>query len=383
MSSSNPQRAQIGQLLMAKNAITQVELNSALNHQNRWGGKLGEILKQLGFIKESVLVQVLSEIFQIPFVNLGQLDIELDALELVTGGFARDHLLLPIKLERVPRRTLHVAVARPEYGSAVDELKFLTGISNVKAYLAGETELHAAINKCYSGNLGPGRTIRTGAIEVDIGSPASQEMVIERFNKEELIRAVDTKEQGVAGRLSDMGIVDMLQILGAGGKTLAIHLTCPLGTGRIYLNTGHIIHADTDYVQGAQALYEMVTWHEGTFTIQPNPPEVEQTIYEHNDALILEGLRIMDERQAQNEQASDSRIQFYEPPTTSTVGTPPAGVPARATSQGAATPASSTAAGAPGELLAVDKQVRLLLRILIRKGLLTETEARAILYGKV
>ena len=365
------QRVPIGQMLMARKAITQLELNAALNHQGRWGGKLGTILSKLGYIKESTLNQALSEIFQIPVLNLAQTEVEMDALELVPAAFARDHAVLAIKLEKSPRKTLHVAVCRPENTASLDELKFLTGINHVKPYLASETEIMGAIGKCYAGTAVPGKSIRLGGVEIDSSYRAGNEMVIERFNKEELIRAIDTREQGVAGNLGDMGIVEMLQILGAGGKSVAIHLNGPLGTGRIYLDNGHIVHADTDYIQGPRAAFELVTWHEGTFTLKPNPPGLERTIFENNDALILEGLRLADERAA--EEASEPRIHFYEPPPTTTVVTPPA----------RSAPETKSATEPAEALLPTDKQVRLLLRILVRKGLLTETEARAILHGKV
>src|SRR5436190_12256714 len=93
-------RPPIGQMLLAKKAISQIELNAALNHQNRWGGKLGTILNKLGYIKEGTLIQVLSEIFQIPVVNLGQTGVETDALELVPVSFAREKEVLPLKLEK-------------------------------------------------------------------------------------------------------------------------------------------------------------------------------------------------------------------------------------------------------------------------------------------
>ena len=389
MTSSSPQRVPIGQMLMAKKAISQLELNAGLAHQHRWGGKLGTILNKLGFIKEATLNQVLSEIFQMPVINLAQTEVEMDALELVPAAFARDHVVLPLKLDRTPRKVLHVAVARPEDTASVDELKFLSGIPQVRAYLAGETELQGAISKCYSAAAVPGKKIRLGGVEIDTRLHPTKEMVIERFSKEELIRAIDTRDQGVSGTLEEMGILDILQILGAGGKTIAIHLSGPLGNGRIFLTDGQIVHADTDHVQGPRAVYELVNWIAGTFTLRPPPPEVQRTIFESNDALILEGLRQADERDADDE--GMSRLHFYEPPTTNVVAQP-AGA---ATQEGAASPspqvrgaatptaAATTSAGADPELLPVDKQVRLLLRILVRKGLLTETEARAILYGKV
>ncbi|MFN7952787.1 MAG: DUF4388 domain-containing protein [bacterium] len=371
MTTPTAQRVPIGQMLMAKKAISQLELNAALNHQNRWGGKLGTILNKLGYIKETTLNQVLSEIFQIPVLQLAQTEVEMEALELVPAAFAREHGLLAIKLEKSPRKTLHVAVSQPENTASLDELKFVTGISHVKAYLAGEVEIMGAIGKCYSGSAVPGKSIRLGGVEIDSSYRAGNEMVIERFNKEELIRAIDTREQGVAGSLVDMGVVEMLQILGAGGKTITIHLNGSLGTGRIYLDNGHIVHADTDYIQGPRAALELVTWQEGTFTLRPNPPDLERTIFDNNDALILEGLRLADERAA--EEASEARIPFYEPPPTTTVVTP-APKPA---------PEPKHASEPEDALLPTDKQVRLLLRILVRKGLLTETEARAILHGKV
>ena len=58
MASSRPR---IGQIFLAKKLITQLELNTALQHQERFGERIGSILTKLNYVTESDLVQILSD----------------------------------------------------------------------------------------------------------------------------------------------------------------------------------------------------------------------------------------------------------------------------------------------------------------------------------
>ena len=47
----------IGDLLVQAGMIDQMQLRTALGHQKRWGGKIGKVVVDLGFIDEEVMLR--------------------------------------------------------------------------------------------------------------------------------------------------------------------------------------------------------------------------------------------------------------------------------------------------------------------------------------
>lgn len=100
---------------------------------------------------------------------------------------------------------------------------------------------------------------------------------------------------GVKGRLKDMGLVDIVQIFNAERKTVAIHLGSEMGYGRVYMKDGDMVHAVYREFTGPEAFYMLLAWKDGEFEVEPDAAAPETTINESPEALILEGLRRLDE----------------------------------------------------------------------------------------
>jgi hypothetical protein len=100
---------------------------------------------------------------------------------------------------------------------------------------------------------------------------------------------------GVKGRLKDMGLVDIIQIFNAERKTVAIHLGSDMGYGRVYLKDGNIVHATYRDLTGTAAFYQFLAWEDGEFEVEPDVVSPEKTIDGSTEALILDGLRRLDE----------------------------------------------------------------------------------------
>lgn len=106
---------------------------------------------------------------------------------------------------------------------------------------------------------------------------------------------------GAHGRLADMNLIDLIQALGPGRKTVRITVQChkldtlPLS---IYLNQGAITHAKSGELSGAEAVYEGLTWADGTWMIEPVAPEdiPEQNNHLSNEGILMEGCRLLDEK---------------------------------------------------------------------------------------
>lgn len=107
--------------------------------------------------------------------------------------------------------------------------------------------------------------------------------------------AAPSRAAAVSGSLAELGLPDLLQVLGAGQKTVRVTLERGSAMGIVELASGHIVHAELGALHGEDAFYRIVAWTEGNFRIDPVIEVVSRTIEGSNDALILEGLRRLDE----------------------------------------------------------------------------------------
>jgi hypothetical protein len=112
-------------------------------------------------------------------------------------------------------------------------------------------------------------------------------------------------EMGVKGRLKDMSLVDIIQIFNAERKTSAIHLGSDLGYGRVYVKNGDIVHAVYRDLTGSEAFNQLLTWMDGEFEVEPGAEAPEQTISESAEAVILDGLRRLDESRGKGADSGD------------------------------------------------------------------------------
>jgi DNA-binding response OmpR family regulator len=110
----------------------------------------------------------------------------------------------------------------------------------------------------------------------------------------------DDKITGARGRLADMNIIDLMQALSPGRRTVRISVS-PENAGDklvIYLNKGVISGAELGNLKGADAVYEGMTWTSGTWVVEPvNPeslPESNNTV--SNDSILMEGAYRLDEK---------------------------------------------------------------------------------------
>ncbi|HVP56890.1 MAG TPA: DUF4388 domain-containing protein [bacterium] len=105
---------------------------------------------------------------------------------------------------------------------------------------------------------------------------------------------------GMAGRLADMNLVDLVQALGLGRKTVKIVVQNEddqPDTLTIYLQDGALVFAALGDLAGAQAVYAGMAWVTGRWTVEPVTAEEipEPNNDESNEAILMEGCRLIDE----------------------------------------------------------------------------------------
>lgn len=93
---------------------------------------------------------------------------------------------------------------------------------------------------------------------------------------------------GVQGNLREMGIIEMVQILGAGGRNVHIRLEHAGRPAELVLQKGQIIHAADANRRGEEAALEILAWTEGSFRIAPLKKIPPVTVTASTDTLLLQ-----------------------------------------------------------------------------------------------
>jgi hypothetical protein len=121
------------------------------------------------------------------------------------------------------------------------------------------------------------------------------------------------REASVAGSLSDMGVADLVQTLEMGKKSGELHLKARTGArATCHFRTGRVVDCELGgALQGEEAFYRILRWHEGGFAIEFKPSEREERIQLPTQALLLQGMRRIDEWRRVVEQlpALDRRLE--------------------------------------------------------------------------
>ncbi len=169
LEASAPEATQrIGELLLAKKAISRHQLEIALAEQRRTGQPVGKVLIALEFIPEETMRDLLGEALEQETVDLTTRTQEAEALRYIPKGFARQHTVLPLEWD-AQRQQLTVAMTNTFNMAVLDTLQTVLpkGVV-VRPLLASESELLAAIDRFYGFDLsvdGILHEIETGEVD--------------------------------------------------------------------------------------------------------------------------------------------------------------------------------------------------------------------------
>jgi len=135
-----------------------------------------------------------------------------------------------------------------------------------------------------------------------------KELMEEAFDPLEERPPAQPVGSGVEGSLSEVSLVDLLQIFGLNRRTGTLVLQHGPQQGRIYLSEGSVVSAVLGETTGEKALYRILRWQEGNFRYIPGHADVTLDISRSMDALLMEGMRQLDEW--------DSLVKLMPPPGT-------------------------------------------------------------------
>lgn len=145
-------RVRLGQMLLDEGCISEVQLKSAIAHQDRWNTRIGEALVALGYLSERTMLAALARQLGVPYVELGDRRIPRAVLNLVPLAIIRRRHLIPLGLlqQAHHRGPLLVAVSDPSDLGSLDEVAFAAGFP-VKAVLASQADVDRTIDRHFEG----------------------------------------------------------------------------------------------------------------------------------------------------------------------------------------------------------------------------------------
>lgn len=137
---------QLGELLIEWGIIDKRQLDKGLEHQKEKGGLIGEILVELGFVKEEDIAQALTAQYGFPYLPLSSYEINPDVIQIIPGRVARQYLLIPI--DKIGNN-LTVAMSNPLNIQAIEDVELISG-SNVQTFVSTSSDIKKAIAKYYN-----------------------------------------------------------------------------------------------------------------------------------------------------------------------------------------------------------------------------------------
>jgi type II secretory ATPase GspE/PulE/Tfp pilus assembly ATPase PilB-like protein len=186
------QKMPLGEQLIHAGLLMEVQLELAKREQQRHGGRLGQILVQLGFVRPEALAEFLARQAGTESINLNRLSVDQSILSLVPVDVARRCVGMPVS--RI-NGTLTVALADPFDVTAVDTLQQVTGLG-IEVVTAPERDILNCLEMYYSSGDTIDQSIEKVLEEKDKQSQAAQtleEVLNKMANKDEdapVIRAV-------------------------------------------------------------------------------------------------------------------------------------------------------------------------------------------------
>ena len=129
----------------------------------------------------------------------------------------------------------------------------------------------------------------------------------------EMIREqIVINDEGFAGTLKNIQLMDLIQMCCFSGITMAISVMKGSRQGTIHIKDGEIVHAVCENITGENAFYNILAWQNGSFeTIKAATP-FEHTIEKNHNYLLLEAARLSDlKTEAENLAVEQVRWEDY------------------------------------------------------------------------
>jgi pSer/pThr/pTyr-binding forkhead associated (FHA) protein len=142
--------------------------------------------------------------------------------------------------------------------------------------------------------------IKLIAVTAESAQPTEEE-ARQRLEVNAQKRSAQTAAQPrpMSGTIDEIPLPDLLQLLSTSRKSGVLSIRSDQAVGKIYLRKGQIYYASIDdnfAVKPQKSIYRLLTWTTGTFELDPpDERQVMEEISEATEALLMEGMRQLDE----------------------------------------------------------------------------------------
>ena len=126
----------------------------------------------------------------------------------------------------------------------------------------------------------------------------------------ECLESLLGRESGSGFRgVQSKSLVDIVQLECISQSSSVLRITNGPLSGRIWINSGELIDAETDGLRGEEAFQRILAWKAGSFESLPEEPSRARTIFKSYNALLLESAQALDELRGAPTPASDANNQ--------------------------------------------------------------------------
>jgi len=143
------------------------------------------------------------------------------------------------------------------------------------------------------GRIDAQRAFDLGVLDF-VAKPAPTDVFVAKLKAMLDQRATRRAARGVSGSLQEMSLPDIIQILHHGRKTGKLRVR-GAEAGEIHVHEGSVHNAFFGALRGEEAFYAMIKLQEGEFALEPDFRPGDRVIHQSSEALLLEGLRRLDE----------------------------------------------------------------------------------------
>ncbi|MEK6697965.1 MAG: ATPase, T2SS/T4P/T4SS family [Nitrospirota bacterium] len=138
-------RKMLGEMLVAAGLIKDEQLKKALEEQKKRGGKVGEVLVDLGFITEINLASFLGRQLNIPYIEIEKQLVDTETVRLIPAAMARRLVAIPLYKDG---DAVVVAAADPLNIFCIDDITKAT-CRLVRQVVATRSDILKAIDRYY------------------------------------------------------------------------------------------------------------------------------------------------------------------------------------------------------------------------------------------
>ena len=198
-------KIRIGDILVAAGAITEEQLQEALAYQKENGGKLGNVLVDLGMISNEILITLLTQQLGIDYIELKGAKIE-EKVHLVPENMVAKYKVIPIEIDPDNPNILKLAMSDPMDINAIDDIGLVTNMQ-VEPMLATEDQINDAIGKYYGSSKAMEAAEMYRQEQADALGGGDEDEVNEDIDNSPIVLLVkQIIEGGVRQRASDIHI---------------------------------------------------------------------------------------------------------------------------------------------------------------------------------